>query len=57
MIQTYGTDWSYNATHVAVLATDLQQVISAGIATVFTFECYPRTGTGDNNAAITITPA
>ncbi|PMD32599.1 glycoside hydrolase family 5 protein [Hyaloscypha variabilis F] len=53
---TYGDDWSYNGTHVAVLASDLQQVIAAGVTTVFTFECYPRTGTGDNNAILTITP-
>jgi hypothetical protein len=54
--QIYGTDWSYNATHVAVLAADLQAVITAGIATKFTFEAYPRTGTGDNVAVLTVTP-
>jgi hypothetical protein len=56
-MQDYGSDWSYNATAVAVLAGDLQDVIAAGVATEFTFECYPRTGTGDNNAVLTITPA
>jgi len=53
----YGSDWSYNATAVAVLAGDLQGVIAAGVAANFTFEAYPRTGTGDNNAVLTVTPA
>ena len=56
-MQMYGSDWSYNATAVAVLAGDLQAVIAAGVAAQFTFEAYPRTGTGDNNAVLTVTPA
>jgi len=55
-MQMYGSDWSYNATAVAVLAGDLQDVIAAGVATQFVFECYPRTGTNDNTAVLTITP-
>lgn len=43
--------------HVTVLAGDLQQVVAAGVATVFVFQAYPCTGTGDNNAVLTITPA